>query len=118
MPRLPWQKTARKIMGKDYELDLIWATSRFMKKMNRRYRNLNKNANVLAFALTPRSGEIILDPKTAKKEYGLFGENFKKHLWRLFLHALLHLKGYRHERGGREKAKMERAEKKLWRGKS
>ena len=96
IPALPWQRACHKILGNKYELDLIFASTSFMKKINRRYSQKNKSANVLAFPLAGLEGQIILDAALAKKEAKFYGETFKKYLWRLYVHALLHLKGLKH----------------------
>ncbi|MDP3762574.1 MAG: rRNA maturation RNase YbeY [bacterium] len=98
VPALPWQEACHKILGGKYELDLIFTPAPFMRQMNRRYRQKNKSTNVLAFSLASRAGEILVDPALAKKEAKFYGEAFKKYLWRLYVHALLHLKGLRHGR--------------------
>jgi len=67
-----------------------------MKKINRRYGQKNKSTNVLAFPLAGLEGQIVLDAALAKKEAKFCGEAFKKYLWRLYVHALLHLKGLEH----------------------
>ncbi len=112
-PRLPYRRAARDVLGKVYELDLIFVTSAAMKNLNKIYRQRNKSSNVLSFALSPASGQLVLDPSLIKKEPRILGETFRKYLWRLFVHGILHLKGYDHERGGREGDKMSRAEERL-----
>ena len=96
IPALPWQRACHKILGNKYELDLIFTSTSFMKKINRRYSQKNKSTNVLAFPLAGLEGQIVLDAALAKKEAKFCGEAFKKYLWRLYVHALLHLKGLEH----------------------
>src|SRR3990172_8563705 len=96
IPPLPWRGACHKILGNKYELDLIFASTSFMKKINRRYSQKNKSSNLLAFPLAGLEGQIILDAALAKKEAKFYGETFKKYLWRLYVHALLHFKGLEH----------------------
>lgn len=97
-----FRKAKDKVLGKKYELDLVFASSQLMRKLNRKYRRKNKDSNVLAFALSPGVGQIFLNPSYIKKEKG--------DVFALYIHGLLHLSGYNH---GRE---MEKMEKKLCRG--
>ncbi len=106
-PRLPYKRAAKKILGKSYELDLFFVKSSDMKNLNKHCRKLNKSTNVLSFALSRTAGQLVFDPALIKKEAEFYGENFKKYFWRIFLHGILHLKGFRHGR------KMDAAESKI-----
>src|SRR5688572_6712573 len=96
-----------KILGRDYELSLVFTNSRLSRKLNSTYRGKNKPTNVLSFPLSKKSGEIFIDQDTAKKEAKYFGMTYSNFIKYLFIHGLLHLKGMRHGR------KMEEAEKTL-----
>lgn len=100
-------KIKDKILGKNYELSLVFTNPKLSRKLNRIYRGKDKPANVLAFPISKHLGEIFIDLKTAKKEAGNFGMNFKKFVSYLFIHALLHLKGMSHS------SKMNKAENKF-----
>lgn len=67
-----------------------------MKKLNKTYRKKDKSTNVLSFGLDKMRGEIVFDIQLIKKEAPKRGLTFKQWLWKLYLHALLHLKGHRH----------------------
>ncbi|OGF83034.1 rRNA maturation RNase YbeY [Candidatus Giovannonibacteria bacterium RIFCSPLOWO2_01_FULL_46_13] len=105
-----FKKIKNKVLGKKYELDLILADSKLMRKLNKEYRGKNKDSNVLSFSLSPSVGQIFLNPNFIKKEAPKYGRDYKTHFSALYIHAILHLKGYNH---GRE---MEKREKILWRG--
>jgi probable rRNA maturation factor len=103
-PNIHWRKLAEKILGRKYDLSIVLADDALMKKLNKTYREKNKPADVLSFSFSAKQilrqnsgqGEIFinLDQKT---HFPLF----------LFIHALLHLKGFKHS------AKMKKREKKL-----
>ena len=93
-------KIKNKVLGKKYELSLVFAKDSLMRRLNRTYRGKDKATNILAFPLSEMSGEIFINPSRAKP----FSV---KHL---FIHGLLHLKGMKHG------DTMERAEKKLLNG--
>ncbi|MBI2023922.1 rRNA maturation RNase YbeY [Candidatus Giovannonibacteria bacterium] len=106
-PFLPYEKALRKMFGKKYELDLIFATPSYMKKISTIYRNIPKSTNVLSFNIDSGHGQIVLEPDFIKKELLKYNRSYKKHLWALYIHGLLHLKGYSHGK------KMEVLENKL-----
>jgi ssRNA-specific RNase YbeY (16S rRNA maturation enzyme) len=94
--KIPWKKIKEEVLGKKYELSLIFAGNALLKKLNFKYRKKNKPASVLSFPLSKTEGEIFIN-LSQKNHSPLY----------LFIHALLHLKGLRHS------AKMEVQEEKL-----
>jgi len=107
LKRLPFCRLKDAVLGKRYELSLTFVKSSTSQKLNRLYRDKNAPANVLSFPLAPREGEIFIDPKEALLDAPKFGMTHKKFIGLLFIHALLHLKGFAHG------SKMERTEAKL-----
>jgi|SRR3989344_1844112 len=99
-PRVNWKKFKNKILGASYDLSLVFAGSKEMARMNKIYRGKNKPANVLAFPLGVNFGEIFINLPLARKE-----------LVFLYIHALLHLKGFKHDTQKQLKI-MNRAEQK------
>ncbi len=87
------------ILGKSYDLSIAYVSSVISKKINHERRGIKKPTNILSFALTKKSGELIICRKQVKK--GTLGP--------LVIHGSLHLKGMRH--GG----KMDSMEKKFCR---
>lgn len=71
----------------NWDLSVVFATTFLMRSLNMKYRNKNKVANVLSFALDEkkREGEIFLNAGEKKLPY-------------LFTHACLHLLGYDHKK--------------------
>ena len=86
------------VLGKDYDLSLVFCDNRLSRRLNRTYRGKDKPTNVLAFPISESSGEIFINLKKLDGFSPLF----------LFIHALLHLKGLEHS------AKMESEEQKLF----
>ncbi|MEX2013903.1 MAG: rRNA maturation RNase YbeY [Parcubacteria group bacterium] len=109
---IPFKRLKNTVLGKKFELSIVFADPKLSRRLNRTYRNKNKPANILSFPLSKTSGEIFIDLVTAKKEMGKFDMPFEKFVKFLFIHALLHLKGMRHG------DTMEQAEKKLLHGTS
>lgn len=95
-PSGPFAEYKKKILGEKYDLSLVFCNGALTHKLNRERRNKDKVANVLSFPLTKLSGEIFI--KIPAQD---FSANH------LFIHGLLHLKGFTHG------SKMEAEEKRF-----
>ena len=98
LPRLPFNRAKKTILGKNYDLSLVFTGNGLAKKLNKIYRSKDQPANVLSFALDRQTGEIFINLMKVKTA---------NELALLFIHALLHLKGRQHS------SKMESEEKKI-----
>lgn len=107
LPRLPFLEMKNAILGKDYELSVVLIGDKRSATLNKTHRGKNKPANVLSFPLEKTSGEIFLNPRRAQREAPQFGESYRNFLGFLFIHGLLHLKGFDHG------SKMESAERRF-----
>ncbi len=105
-PKLPYEAMKDAILGTSYELSLIFIGKDRAFALNKKHRNGNYVPNVLSFPLSKQVGEIYITPTIAKKECKKFNMTPNGYIGFLFIHGLLHLKGYPHG------ATMERAEKK------
>ncbi|MCK6462399.1 MAG: rRNA maturation RNAse YbeY [Candidatus Pacebacteria bacterium] len=81
-----WLKLKNQVLGKDYDLSFAFAAPEEMTKLNKIYRHKDYSANVLSFPLSENSGEILINENYRRKNYGDY----------LFIHSLLHLKGFKH----------------------
>ena len=102
---LLYTKAVDFILGKKYDLSLVFVGNARSKMLNRMYRDKDKTTNVLAFPLSKTSGEIIIALPYAQKEASDFETSVAEHLLYLFVHGCYHLKGMDHGPA------MERAEK-------
>ncbi len=93
---IPYHGIKQAILGKNYELSLVFVGSSLSRKLNKERRGRDKPANVLSFPLSKDSGEIFIDVRQARREHKKFGETFNQFVLRLFIHGLLHLKGMEH----------------------
>ena len=107
LPRVPFDKMKNEALGKKYSLSLVFIGDSASKKLNFSYRGKNKATNVLSFPLDKKSGEIFITPGVVKKQTRLFNRKFENLIAFLFIHGLMHLKGYDHG------DTMDRAEEKL-----
>lgn len=93
-----WLKAKNQALGENYDLSVFFLPSKEMRRLSKTYRKKDYPANVLSFPLDKKSGEILINESYEK--------NGKKSFY-LFVHSLLHLKGFRHG------SIMNRAEKKI-----
>lgn len=111
VPNLPFLDMKNTVLGTNYTLSLVFIGERRSRTLTKKYRRKDKVSNVLSFPLDGASGEIFITPAKAKREAPRFDATPSKHIGYLFIHALLHLKGYSH--GSRMESK-ERALRKKW----
>ncbi len=96
LPRVSFAKIKDEILGKNYELSLVFCGNRKSKELNKKYRNKDYTPNVLSFPLDKKAGEIFINPHVAKKEAVKFNKSYPKFVGFLFIHGCLHLKGMEH----------------------
>ena len=105
-PTHPYQAIKEAILGKHYQLSLVFVGPTRAQTLNQTYRHKSYTPNVLSFPLTADAGEIYICPQVAAREASDYQLSVSGYTAFLFIHGLLHLKGYEHG------ATMERAEKK------
>lgn len=104
---LPLSAISDKVLGKNYELSLVFVGDRRSRNFNRTYRGIDKPTNILSFELSKDFGEIIINPRITKKQAPKFDRSYKNFLCFLFIHGVHHLKGMEHG------STMEKAEEKI-----
>ncbi len=102
-----FEKIKIAVLGPDYELSLVFTSAAKIKDLNRIYRNLDQPTDILSFPLSQTSGEIFICRSEAKKEMVKFDRPRENFLAFLFIHGLVHLKGFDHG------PKMEKVEEKF-----
>ncbi|MBI5457387.1 rRNA maturation RNase YbeY [Candidatus Kaiserbacteria bacterium] len=98
MPRIPFEKIARAILGKNYELSLVICGDKLVRRMNQKYRKKSYRPNILSFPLSKDEGEIFLNVRAAAREARRLKVPLRDRLALLFVHGCLHLKGLQHGR--------------------
>jgi len=93
------QKIANSLTNKDIELILVDDLE--IKKINKKYRNIDKPTDVLSFPFkdTPGAilGIIVISLDQALMGAKRFGHSIDDEIALLFIHGILHLLGYDHE---------------------
>ena len=107
LPSLPFDKIKNKILGKNYELDLIFVSNKKIHALNKTYRKVDKPTDILSFPIDKKHGEIFICEKIAKYKAKDFERKFENFIAFLFIHGNVHLLGYDHGN------KMESIEKKF-----
>jgi probable rRNA maturation factor len=107
LPRLPFVRIKSAILGETYSLSVALVTPRESHKLNLTYRQKDKPTNVLSFPLDKKSGELVLDLTTSRRDAKNFDMTAEKFLVFLVIHGMLHLKGMDHG------STMEKAEQKF-----
>jgi len=100
------------------ELSVLLVGDAEMRRLNAHYRGRDKATNVLAFAMREAGegeerllGDVVLSVDTAHREAEQRKSPLQFRLTQLLIHGLFHLLGYDHERGEKEAAIMEKAER-------
>ncbi len=96
LPRVPFAVMKDAVLGKKYELSLVFVGNATSKKLNFSYRGKNNPTNILSFPLDKKTGEIFIAPAVARAEMKKFDRDYDNFIAFLFIHGLLHLKGMEH----------------------
>ena len=120
---------------KDAELSILLVDDSRMKRLNYKYRGIDRTTDVLSFpqmsysvkrkALSVKSynainaqrttllGDVVINLQAAKRQAPEHGLSFNEELRWLLVHGVLHLIGYDHERSKYAERKMRSKEKEL-----
>ncbi len=96
LPSLPFVRMRDALLGKNYELSILFATPSLSQKLNKKFRGKNRPTNILSFPLSKTSGEIVVSLSKTRADAKQFGKSYPDFLGFLFIHGMLHLKGYEH----------------------
>lgn len=99
------------VLGRNYELSVAFIAPSEMKRLNSKLRGKPSPTDILSFPLSEDSGEILFCAEEVRKQALLFKRAPKNFLLFLFIHGLLHLKGYAH--GSRMNAQENKFRKKF-----
>jgi probable rRNA maturation factor len=94
-PEHPYERIASTILP-GWDISLVFTGKARAQNLNKLLRNKDYIPNVLSYESGINSGEIIISLPVAKKEAQSYGLTYGQHVVYLFIHGLLHLKGYPH----------------------
>jgi len=93
-----FSQRAAKILKIKKSVSLVFVDSQLIKKLNKTYRQKNKETDVLSFAGQDDClGEIIISLPIAKQQAFQSKHSLKKEIKILFVHGLFHLLGDDHQ---------------------
>ncbi len=102
-------RRAQKLAEVQGEVDILIATNKRLRDLNRRFRRKNRPTDVLSFP-RPSGGDIAISAQIALENAQRYGHSLASELKILVLHGMLHLAGYDHES---DNGRMARAEARL-----
>lgn len=96
----------KKLNLKDIEFNIILTNNEYIHKLNKEYRNIDRETDVITFALEDDQifpemenrvlGDIYISIDKAHSQSEEYGHSFKRELCFLAVHGFLHLLGYDH----------------------
>ena len=96
----------KKLNLKDIEFNVILTNNEYIHKLNKEYRNIDRETDVITFALEDDElfpemenrvlGDIYISIDKARTQAEEYGHSFKRELCFLAVHGFLHLLGYDH----------------------
>lgn len=104
----------------DFEVSLTFTDNAGIREVNRKYREIDRETDVLSFPMTDEGEDFTVDPETgcfmlgdivislekALTQAEEYGHSFKREVAFLAVHSMLHLLGYDHERSEEEEREM------------
>lgn len=102
---------ARKILGGELkDISLVLVGDEKIREINKEYRQKNKVTDVLSFE---ELNEIFISLPQAKRQAKRLRHSLNCELTRLFVHGIVHLAGFEHERSKKEAREMTKIENKI-----
>lgn len=96
IPVVPFSKIKNAVLGDEYELSLVFPTTKLASKLHLEHEGKSGPANILSFPYEKNSGEIFMHLGTLRKEASVFNHSYLEHLKFMFIHGCAHLAGYDH----------------------
>lgn len=106
VPRFAYARVAKEVLP-GWDISLAFVAPAKARALNKQLRNKDYTPNVLSYAIGDKSGEIIICLSEATKQAPDFNLPPTTYTLYLFIHGLLHIKGWAHS------ARMEACERKL-----
>lgn len=98
-----------KLNNKNVYINIILTTPDYIKKINKKYRNIDKETDVLSFPIFEKEeiqnintqikevlGDIIISIEKVKEQAKDYGHSFTRELSYMVVHGFYHLMGYDH----------------------
>ena len=110
-----------KFINKKISLSLLLSNNKYIKKLNKDFRNKNKATDILSFPLSEKKkifkqtyiGDIVISYDFIDKPKSQDSKVFKQKLIKIFIHGFLHLLGFDHVKN-KDYIKMLKVEKQIY----
>lgn len=88
---------ALKVAGIKGEVNLLFSDDKYIRELNKKFRNKDKATDVLTFPAgdIEDGGDIVISYEWVKNRYE--EKNIKKTIIKLIIHSILHLRGVHHD---------------------
>lgn len=88
---------ALKVSGIKGEVNLLFSDDKYIRELNKKFRNKNNATDVLTFPAgdIEDGGDIVISYEWVKNRYE--EKNIKKTIIKLIIHSILHLRGVHHD---------------------
>ena len=96
LPSLPFVDMANAVLGKKFEMSLVFVGQTESQLINNNTRQKNYPTNVLSFPLSENSGEIFICLSKVRADAKLFEKTYEQFLLHIVVHGMLHLRGLDH----------------------
>ncbi len=96
LPSLAFASMKDAVLGKGYDLSVVIVNKEKIQELNKIHRDIDKPTDILSFPLSENSGEIYINIPLTKIEAKKFERKYENFLGFLFIHGLVHLKGFDH----------------------
>ena len=95
VPRFAYRAIAQSTLP-GWDISLVFVGPTRARTLNERMRGKTYVPNVLSYALDDQSGEIIICLREAEKQASSYGMDERAFVLYLFIHGVLHIKGWAH----------------------
>ena len=112
--------------GDDAEVSVCFVDNQRIHKLNKAYRNVDRETDVLSFPLGENGvydtnmntgakllGDIVISVPKAMEQAKAYNHSLQREIGFLTVHSMLHLLGYDHENGGIEQVHMREKEEEV-----
>lgn len=105
-------------LGGDFEVSVSFVTNEEIKELNKEYRNVDSETDVLSFPMDDEFdgvailGDIVLSTQKIIEQANDYNHSVEREMTYLTVHSMLHLLGYDHM-GSDEKEEMRAREKEI-----
>ena len=96
IPTVLFKHIGKELLPTQYELSIVGVGAVRATNLNKQYRNKAYAPDVLSFPLSNTTGEICMHVDAIYKDAQTYNVPKKEYITFLYIHSILHLKGYTH----------------------